>query len=189
MSYWQVVGLCALVWMVVFAIIVAIGERKARQRRERQRAHPGSTRFASVVRSIVQEGYVRASQAAVVRVGIWRGGQAWLFAQLPDGSFLLDDPQAWRALANQFRIDSVRVSSAAGSGHPTSSLSAASTSVHPAQLTTTSAPATASSGVAAKRNSPSRGAGAIVNLANARRALSSWGTRQASAQVGWAPKQ
>ncbi|HEY7599857.1 MAG TPA: thiamine pyrophosphate-dependent enzyme, partial [Candidatus Limnocylindrales bacterium] len=35
------------------------------------------------------------------------------------------DPQAWRALANQLRIDSVRVSSAAGSGHPTSSLSAA----------------------------------------------------------------
>ncbi|HEV3485700.1 MAG TPA: transketolase, partial [Vicinamibacterales bacterium] len=36
-----------------------------------------------------------------------------------------DDPQSWRALAQQFRIDSVRVSSAAGSGHPTSSLSAA----------------------------------------------------------------
>jgi transketolase len=35
------------------------------------------------------------------------------------------DPQAWRDLARQLRIDSVRVSSAAGSGHPTSSLSAA----------------------------------------------------------------
>ncbi|HVM30792.1 MAG TPA: transketolase [Candidatus Limnocylindrales bacterium] len=35
------------------------------------------------------------------------------------------DPQAWRELARQLRIDSVRVSSAAGSGHPTSSLSAA----------------------------------------------------------------
>jgi transketolase len=35
------------------------------------------------------------------------------------------DAQAWRALANQLRIDSVRVSSRAGSGHPTSSLSAA----------------------------------------------------------------
>jgi transketolase len=36
-----------------------------------------------------------------------------------------NDPQAWRELARQLRIDSVRVSSAAGSGHPTSSLSAA----------------------------------------------------------------
>src|SRR5918996_3858078 len=36
-----------------------------------------------------------------------------------------DDPQTWRDLALQFRVDSVRVSSAAGSGHPTSSLSAA----------------------------------------------------------------
>jgi transketolase len=35
------------------------------------------------------------------------------------------DPQAWGELARQLRIDSVRVSSAAGSGHPTSSLSAA----------------------------------------------------------------
>ncbi|HWH36142.1 MAG TPA: transketolase [Candidatus Limnocylindrales bacterium] len=35
------------------------------------------------------------------------------------------DPQAWRELARQLRIDSVRVSSAAGSGHPTSSLSSA----------------------------------------------------------------
>jgi transketolase len=35
------------------------------------------------------------------------------------------DAGAWRALANQLRIDSVRVSSRAGSGHPTSSLSAA----------------------------------------------------------------
>src|SRR5688572_2368177 len=36
-----------------------------------------------------------------------------------------DDPQTWRDLAQQFRVDSIRVSSAAGSGHPTSSLSAA----------------------------------------------------------------
>jgi transketolase len=36
-----------------------------------------------------------------------------------------NDLQAWRELARQLRIDSVRVSSAAGSGHPTSSLSAA----------------------------------------------------------------
>jgi transketolase len=36
-----------------------------------------------------------------------------------------DDPQTWRDLAQQFRVDSVRVSSEAGSGHPTSSLSAA----------------------------------------------------------------
>ncbi len=36
-----------------------------------------------------------------------------------------DDPQTWRDLAQQFRVDSVRVSSKAGSGHPTSSLSAA----------------------------------------------------------------
>src|SRR5215210_8896003 len=36
-----------------------------------------------------------------------------------------DDPQTWRDLAQQFRVDSVRMSSAAGSGHPTSSLSAA----------------------------------------------------------------
>jgi len=36
-----------------------------------------------------------------------------------------DDRQAWRELAQQFRVDSVRVSSRAGSGHPTSSLSAA----------------------------------------------------------------
>jgi transketolase len=37
----------------------------------------------------------------------------------------LNDRQAWSDLARQFRIDSVRVSSEAGSGHPTSSLSAA----------------------------------------------------------------
>ena len=36
-----------------------------------------------------------------------------------------DDRQAWRELAQQFRVDSIRVSSAVGSGHPTSSLSAA----------------------------------------------------------------
>ena len=34
-------------------------------------------------------------------------------------------PQAWQDLARQLRVDSVRVSSHAGSGHPTSSLSAA----------------------------------------------------------------
>jgi transketolase len=38
---------------------------------------------------------------------------------------LRDDRQAWHELAQQFRVDSVRVSSRAGSGHPTSSLSAA----------------------------------------------------------------
>ncbi len=36
-----------------------------------------------------------------------------------------DDLQTWRELAQQFRVDSIRVSSHAGSGHPTSSLSAA----------------------------------------------------------------
>ena len=36
-----------------------------------------------------------------------------------------DDPQTWRDLAQQFRVDSIRVSSTAGSGHPTSSMSAA----------------------------------------------------------------
>ena len=36
-----------------------------------------------------------------------------------------DDPQTWRDLALQFRVDSIRVSSAANSGHPTSSMSAA----------------------------------------------------------------
>lgn len=36
-----------------------------------------------------------------------------------------DDRQAWHELAQQFRVDSVRSSSRAGSGHPTSSLSAA----------------------------------------------------------------
>jgi len=36
-----------------------------------------------------------------------------------------DDRQTWRGLAQQFRVDSIRVSSEAGSGHPTSSLSAA----------------------------------------------------------------
>src|SRR5688500_15300784 len=36
-----------------------------------------------------------------------------------------DDRQAWSELAQQFRVDSVRCSSRAGSGHPTSSLSAA----------------------------------------------------------------
>jgi transketolase len=37
----------------------------------------------------------------------------------------LDARQAWSELAQQFRVDSVRCSSRAGSGHPTSSLSAA----------------------------------------------------------------
>jgi transketolase len=36
-----------------------------------------------------------------------------------------DDSRQWSDLARQLRVDSVRVSSAAGSGHPTSSLSAA----------------------------------------------------------------
>ena len=36
-----------------------------------------------------------------------------------------DDRHAWSELAQQFRVDSIRVSSAVGSGHPTSSLSAA----------------------------------------------------------------
>ena len=36
-----------------------------------------------------------------------------------------NDQQAWQDLARQLRVDSVRVSSHAGSGHPTSSLSAA----------------------------------------------------------------
>jgi transketolase len=38
---------------------------------------------------------------------------------------VLDDRQTWRELARQFRVDSIRVSNHAGSGHPTSSLSAA----------------------------------------------------------------
>ncbi len=38
---------------------------------------------------------------------------------------VLDDHQTWRELAQQLRVDSVRVSSTAGSGHPTSSMSAA----------------------------------------------------------------
>jgi transketolase len=37
----------------------------------------------------------------------------------------LDERHTWRELAQQFRVDSIRVSSHAGSGHPTSSLSAA----------------------------------------------------------------
>jgi len=35
------------------------------------------------------------------------------------------DHQAWRELGRQLRIDSIRASSSAGSGHPTSSMSAA----------------------------------------------------------------
>jgi transketolase len=36
-----------------------------------------------------------------------------------------DDPKLWRELGQQLRVDSIRSSSAAGSGHPTSSMSAA----------------------------------------------------------------
>jgi transketolase len=36
-----------------------------------------------------------------------------------------DDPNLWRELGQQLRVDSIRSSSAAGSGHPTSSMSAA----------------------------------------------------------------
>src|SRR6476619_8031632 len=35
------------------------------------------------------------------------------------------DPQAWRELAEQFRVDSIRLAATAKSGHPTSSMSAA----------------------------------------------------------------
>ncbi len=35
------------------------------------------------------------------------------------------DPDLWRELGQQLRVDSIRCSSAAGSGHPTSSMSAA----------------------------------------------------------------
>jgi transketolase len=38
---------------------------------------------------------------------------------------MTDEHDLWRQLAQQFRVDSVRSSSAAGSGHPTSSMSAA----------------------------------------------------------------
>jgi transketolase len=37
----------------------------------------------------------------------------------------VDDPQGWRELGQQLRVDAVRATAAAGSGHPTSSLSAA----------------------------------------------------------------
>jgi transketolase len=37
----------------------------------------------------------------------------------------MDDLQTWRELAQQFRVDSIRATAEAGSGHPTSSLSAA----------------------------------------------------------------
>ncbi len=37
----------------------------------------------------------------------------------------MDDPQRWRELGQQLRADAVRASAAAGSGHPTSSMSAA----------------------------------------------------------------
>src|SRR5574338_40705 len=37
----------------------------------------------------------------------------------------MNDPQQWRELGQQLRVDSIRSSSAAGSGHPTSSMSAA----------------------------------------------------------------
>jgi transketolase len=35
------------------------------------------------------------------------------------------DQEAWRRIAQQRRVDSIRASSAAGSGHPTSAMSAA----------------------------------------------------------------
>jgi transketolase len=37
----------------------------------------------------------------------------------------MNDPQTWRELAQQFRVDSIRCTTQAGSGHPTSALSAA----------------------------------------------------------------
>ena len=37
----------------------------------------------------------------------------------------MNDPQLWRELGQQLRVDSIRCSTAAGSGHPTSSMSAA----------------------------------------------------------------
>jgi transketolase len=37
----------------------------------------------------------------------------------------MNDPQEWRELGQQLRVDSIRSSAAAGSGHPTSSMSAA----------------------------------------------------------------
>src|SRR5574338_915061 len=37
----------------------------------------------------------------------------------------MTDRETWEALGRQLRIDSIRASSAAGSGHPTSSMSAA----------------------------------------------------------------
>jgi transketolase len=40
-------------------------------------------------------------------------------------SRFVDDPQCWRELGQQLRVDAVRATAAAGSGHPTSSLSAA----------------------------------------------------------------
>src|SRR5262245_52228291 len=41
-----------------------------------------------------------------------------------DGT-MTDEQQRWRELGQQIRVDSIRVSTEAGSGHPTSSLSAA----------------------------------------------------------------
>jgi transketolase len=37
----------------------------------------------------------------------------------------VDDPQGWRELGQQLRVDAIRTTAAAGSGHPTSSMSAA----------------------------------------------------------------
>ena len=37
----------------------------------------------------------------------------------------MDDATFWRELGQQLRVDSIRASDAAGSGHPTSSMSAA----------------------------------------------------------------
>src|SRR5580765_6138187 len=42
-----------------------------------------------------------------------------------DWIIMADQLQAWKELAAQLRVDSIRCSTAAGSGHPTSSLSAA----------------------------------------------------------------
>ena len=37
----------------------------------------------------------------------------------------MTDPETWRELGQQLRVDSIRAAAAAGSGHPTSSMSAA----------------------------------------------------------------
>ena len=87
--------------------------------------------FASAVSRAIGEppglgGYRGRAARQAVAGGSRQGRRGGMFPACDRGyDRRMNDPAFWRELGQQLRVDSIRSSSAAGSGHPTSSMSAA----------------------------------------------------------------